>query len=513
LTRVRTRLAVAVSLLLLGSPAAQAQVAAGAEQVDVAVIQRIRDEGFQRSQVEQLARHLTDVIGPRLTGSPAMRQANDWTADRFREWQLQGVTVEPWGTFGRGWERVSFYGRMTQPFVQPLNGQPLAWTGSTQGRQEGPVVAIDAVTPDELRTRYTGRLRGAWVMPNEHTPHEPEYDHFPRRIPDEVLLSPPAAQQRPQQQQGQQPRGARTVDAGPTLLLVLDSMMRAEGALGMLRPSPWAYGVLRGSGGGSRNADEPEALPQVMLSHDHYGTLWRNAVAGIESRVELDVQNRFHYDDLQAYNTIADLPGSDLAHEFVIIGAHLDSWHMGTGATDNAAGSVVMMEAIRILRALGLQPRRTIRVALWSGEEQGLLGARNWVANNRELHPRISAYLNIDNGTGRVRGIWDQSNAAAAPIFEAVLAPLRDLGVLAVRHGNTGGTDHLAFDNAGVPGFNFIQDPIEYFNRTHHSNADTFDRLVLDDLRQAAVVVAVTAYHLAMRDELVPRKPTAASTP
>jgi Zn-dependent M28 family amino/carboxypeptidase len=211
-------------------------------------------------------------------------------------------------------------------------------------------------------------------------------------------------------------------------------------------------------------------------------------------------------------NVLAELPGTDLADEYIMIGGHYDSWHAGTGAADNAAGTVVMMEALRILKELGLQPRRTIRIALWSGEEQGLYGSRNWVQNHPELHDRISAYLNFDNGTGRIRGIYNQMNDAVTPIFEELLWPFRDLGVVAVRHQNTGGTDHLAFDAAGIPGFQFIQDPIEYSVNTHHSNVDTYERLVLDDLKQAAVVVASLAYHLAMRDEMLPRKPVATTS-
>jgi Zn-dependent M28 family amino/carboxypeptidase len=207
-----------------------------------------------------------------------------------------------------------------------------------------------------------------------------------------------------------------------------------------------------------------------------------------------------------SYNTVADIPGGDLADEYVMIGAHLDSWHYGTGATDNGAGSIVMMEAMRILKTLGVTPRRTIRIGLWSGEEQGLWGSREYLADHPELHDKISAYLNVDNGTGKIRGIWNQKNAAASPIFEQTLWPFRDLGVVAVRDGNTGGTDHLSFDAAGIPGFNFIQDPIEYGINTHHTNLDTFDHMVIEDLMQAAVVVAATAYHLAMRDEMVPRK-------
>jgi carboxypeptidase Q len=491
------------ALLLLGSVVpASAQIAQ--ERVDLAVVERIRDEGMNRSQLEQLAHHLTDVIGPRLTGSPAMKRANEWSAQKFREWGLQNVVVEPWGQFGRGWEFVSYAGRIMQPHVHPLIAQPLAWTGSTRGTQEGPVVAIQAVTPEELRTQYRGRLRGAWVLPTRHVPHQPEFREVQRRIDANDLLAPPAPPaERPQQPQQQPPR---QIDAGPSMALVLDSMMRAEGALGVLRSSPWGYGILRGGGGGSRNPSDPESLPTLMISHDQYGQLWRNAVNGVPARVEINVQNRFHTTDLQEYNTLADLPGTDRADEYVMIGAHLDSWHMGTGATDNAAGSVVMMEAMRILKAVGVQPRRTIRIALWSGEEQGLLGSRNWVQNHRDLHPKISAYLNVDNGTGRLRGIWNQSNVAATPIFEQLLWPFRDLGVVAVRHGNTGSTDHMAFDAVGIPGFNFIQDPIEYSIRTHHASADTFERLLIEDLKQAAVVVASTAYHLAMRDEMVPRK-------
>jgi Zn-dependent M28 family amino/carboxypeptidase len=229
-------------------------------------------------------------------------------------------------------------------------------------------------------------------------------------------------------------------------------------------------------------------------------------------RLELNVQNKFFPQDLQAYNTLADYPGTDKAAEYVMLGGHLDSWHFGTGAADNGAGTVVMMEAMRILKTLGLQSRRTIRIGLWSGEEQGLLGSRGWVAKHPELNARISAYLNVDNGTGKIRGIWDQSNEAAIPIFEQILWPFRDLGVVAVKHGNTGGTDHLAFDAAGIPGFNFIQDPIAYNAQTHHTFLDVYDHLQLDDLKQAAVVVAATVWELANRDEMMPRKPKPPAT-
>ncbi|HSJ09990.1 MAG TPA: M20/M25/M40 family metallo-hydrolase [Longimicrobiales bacterium] len=502
---MRMRTTPLIAALLLGTASAvPAQVAQ--ERVDLSVVQRIREEGTARSQLEQLARHMNDVIGPRLTGSSGMKTANEWTAQTFRTWGLQDVAIEPWGEFGRGWERVSYAGRITQPFVQPLNAQPLAWSGSTRGAAEGPVIAIRAVTPEELRRDYAGKLRGTWIMASEHADHDPEFNDVTRRFTADQVLPPPAPPRPPAaQQQGGPPR---QTSQGPTMTAVLDSMARAEGALGFLRPSQWAYGILR-VGGVNRNDTNP--LPALVISHDHYGQLWRNAVNGVPARVEINVQNRFLDQDRQGYNTLAEIPGSDRRDEYVMIGAHLDSWHTGTGATDNSAGSVIMMEAMRILKALDLPMRRTVRIALWSGEEQGLLGSRGWVQKHPEMHAKISAYLNIDNGTGKLRGIWNQSNEAATPVFEQLLWPFRADGVVGVRSGNTGGTDHLAFDAAGIPGFNFIQDPIEYSLRTHHSNADTFDRLMLDDLRQAAIIVASTAYHLANREEMFPRKARPAS--
>lgn len=482
------------------------------ERVDLGVVERIREEGLQRSQIEALAGYLTDVIGPRLTGSPGMRRANEWTAEKFREWGLANVVIEPWGEFGRGWERVSYSGRILTPFVQPLSAQPVAWTGSTRGTVTGSVVVITADSLEDLE-RYRGRLSGAIVLREEPADIGPEFGPRARRTPLDTLLAPPEP---PEARERPSPEALRLrferIRRLRELRAAMEMILRREGVVAILTPSSRPYGILRGGGQNAARAPEAEEpIPELIVSPEQYNQIYRNVERGIDVQVELNVRNRFYSVDLQAYNTLADLPGSDKADEYVMLGAHLDSWHMGTGGTDNGAGSVVMMEAMRILKTLGVQPRRTIRIALWSGEEQGLLGSRAWVANHPELHDRISAYVNVDNGTGRIRGIWDQMNAQVIPIFEQILFPFRDLGVVAVRHGNTGGTDHLAFDNAGIPGFNFIQDPIEYGIRTHHTEVDTFDHLVLDDLRQAAVVVASTVYHLAMRDEMMPRK-DAAST-
>ncbi len=492
-------------LLALALPtAATGQTAQEAVELDV--VEAIRQEGLERSQIESMARYLTEVIGPRLTGSPGMRAANEWTAAQLEAMGLDNVQIEAWGEFGRGWQNEDYQGRILTPFEQPLHGQPLAWTGSTDGLVRGPAVVGRIEEMSELNA-LAGRVAGTFLLIDEPQDVEPEFDHTDRRTSLEDLLEPGdqaawGGDMSPEERRAFIDR----IRQQRALSNAVVERAEAEGALGVIRISSREHGVIRGGSGGSREAGAAEGLAQVALSREQYNQIYRNVEADIPVELEIQVENRFFEEDLQQYNTLADLPGTDKADEYVMIGAHLDSWHMGGGATDNAAGSVIMMEAMRILKTLGVQPRRTIRIALWSGEEQGLLGSRAWVANNEPLHPRISAYLNVDNGTGRLRGIWDQSNEKALPVFEQILWPFRDLGVVAVREGDTGGTDHLAFDAAGIPGFNFIQDPIEYGINTHHTELDTFDHLVIEDLMQAAVVVASTAYHLAMRDELMPRK-------
>lgn len=503
--RSRTALAMLVALM----PAAAAAQAAQ-EAVDLEVVRRIREEGLERSQIEPLARHLTEVIGPRLTGSPSMKRANDWTAETLREWGLENVVVEAWGEFGRGWQADEYQGALMNPYPQQLQGQPLAWSGSTKGTVTGPAIIVRAESVEELE-EYRWRMAGAFVMLDAPREVTPEFDHRERRTSEEDLLAPSAAPQRGGGDQAARQARFERFRAQRELSNAIIAMADEAGAYGIIRNSSRGDGVVSGSSGGSRERGA-DPMVQLMITTEQYNQIFRNLEAGLSILLKVNIKNRFFGDDLDAYNTLAEIPGTDKADEIVMVGAHLDSWHMGNGATDNAAGSVVMMEAMRILRALDLHPRRTVRIALWSGEEQGLLGSRAWVANNPGLHSKISAYLNVDNGTGKIRGIWDQSNEKVIPVFEQLLEPFRDLGVVAVRHGNTGGTDHLAFDAAGIPGFNFIQDPIEYGINTHHTELDTFDHLLIEDLQQAAVVVASTLYHLAMRDEMMPRKdPTPAS--
>jgi carboxypeptidase Q len=503
-------------LVLAVSSAASAQMIA--ERVDLTAVQKIRDEGMNRSKLDDLASYLTDVIGARLTNSPGSRKANEWAAQTLRSWGLANVKVEPWDTtFGRGWEIVSYSGRILDPWIKPLDAFPQAWSGSTldaRGRPATltcPVVIFDVRDSTDL-AKYTGKLKGACVLRGAPATIAPEFQPRDRRISLDDLLAPPA----PPPQAGRPQGGPGAFGRGQALAAAANRLLRTEQVAAVLQPSNWTYSlILNGGHFEGRVARDSiyNPVPNLVVAHEQYGALYRVVQRGLPVRVELNLQTRFLDDTRIPANVLADIPGTDKADEFVMLGAHFDSWHSGTGATDNAAGSVVMMEAMRILKTLGMPMRRTVRIGLWTGEEQGLIGSVRYTRIHKDELPKISAYVNVDNGTGKIRGIWSQSNSAVVPIFQQILSPFRDMGVLAVRDGNTGGTDHQSFDRVGVPGFNFIQDPIEYGIRTHHSNVDTYERLVIDDLKQAATVVAWTVYHIANREEMMPRKAPQSAVP
>jgi len=484
-----------------------AQVAQVAQEaVDLSVIEQIREEGLERSQMDPMAQYLTDVIGPRLTASPGIHRAREWLAEKMREFGLETINIEPYGEFGRGWSREEYAGRILTPYIQPLHAQPAAWTGSTDGTVTGRVVIVRADSISDLE-QYRGQVRNAWVMVDSATDIDPEFEQWDRRYDVETLMTPvePSGQRQNDAQVMQRMRAmwARI----QAVQNARETMLRDEGALGLLSRSTRNYGILRStSSRAGMDPQNPEPLPQLVVSAEQYGQLYRNVQRGEEVTIEANVRNRFHTDDLNGYNLLADIPGSDLSDEYVMIGGHLDSWYMGTGAVDNAAGCLVMLEALRILKAIGVEPRRTIRIGLWTGEEQGFLGSRGWLDLHEDLHDQISGYLNFDNGTGKIRGIYTQQNEQVIPIFEQILWPFRDLDVVSVWNRNTGGTDHIPFDGAGIPGFQFIQDPIEYSQRHHHTYLDTYDHMLIEDLVHSAIVVASTAYHLAMRDEMLPRK-------
>jgi hypothetical protein len=511
-------------------------------------IDKIRDEGMNRSQVTQTISYLTDVIGGRLTNSPSMKRANEWTRDTMTKWGMQNARLEAWGPFGRGWSLKSFTAQVIAPQTIPVIAYPKAWSPSTKGAVTGEVVFLDARTEADL-TKYKGQLRGKIVLVVPPRELKAEFEGLGKRRTDEELAKlaaapDPNAAAQPQQQaspeQLQMFRQAQ-LQSAKRMSFLLD-----EGASVIVDTSGKGSGGTLFVSGASvaqvipakeedffttprltayQKEAEARMIPQMTMATEDYNRLVRMIRQGVKPQMTVNIQAQYHDDDLMGYNTIAEIPGTDpqLKDEIVMVGAHLDSWHSAGGATDNASGSSVAMEAARIILASGLKPRRTIRVALWSGEEQGLHGSREYVkqqfgemkgagqGQRGELvktpnYEKFSAYYNLDNGTGKIRGVYMQGNSAAAPIFKAWLEPFKDLGATTITLSNTGGTDHQSFDRIGLPGFQFIQDEIEYSTRTHHSNQDTFDRIQGDDMKQAATIMAAFAYQTAMMDEKLPRK-------
>jgi hypothetical protein len=505
------------------------------EPVDLDAVTKIRDQGFRHSQVMDLAWHLTEVVGPRLTGSPASLQAHQWAEETFEEWGFESW-LEAY-EFGRSWTVERTQVRMIVPYAQPLEALPEAWTPGTDGPVRGKVVRATLESTDDLG-EWEGKLGGAIVLlEGERQPEQIEAELFRRW--DDVRLEKLEQYDIPGDGRGE---WRQRMLERYKFWKQLTTFLEEEGVVATIEPSSRDNGVVRLRGQSSNREEErPRGVPSLVMATEHYNRLVRLLDNDIETEIEIDVAVSWHEGDGKGYNTYADLKGSDLAGETVVVGAHLDSWHAGTGATDNGGSCAVVMEAMRILEASGLQPRRTIRAALWSGEEQGLLGAKDYVERRLATRPEptdpeqlvlptwarqptwpieplpghatISAYFNTDYGTGRIRGLYAQENAAVVPVFRAWLAPFADLGADRVTMENAGGTDHLAFDRVGVPAFQFIQDSMDYMSRTHHSNVDTYDHLNPEDLKQSAVIMAAVIWHAANRDELLPRKPIPTAPP
>lgn len=497
----------------------------GQEKQDLDMINKIRKEGLENSRVMDIAYHLTDASGPRLTGSPGFMRAATWARDELNKWGLVNANLEPWGEFGKGWQQEKCYIAMTSPYYQPLIAVPRAWTGSTGKKMlHGEIVLIKAQDTTEI-LKYTGKLKDKIVMTWSPVLLKPSFDPDGRRMADTTLDKMAAAVMQQQgrgpqaSQQNNNPQRQNQMNRFAVQRRINELISLEKPALILSINASGNDGTVFVSSGGQYAKDAPQAPANVMLSSDDYLRLQRLIEGGAKLEIEADIKTKFFDSDLQAYNVIAEIPGTDptLKDEIVMLGGHLDSWHGATGATDNAAGCSVMMEAVRILKSLNFQPRRTIRIALWSGEEEGLLGSRAYIKNHvadtangqwvlKPAHSKISAYYNLDNGTGKVRGVYLQGNEAERAIFTKWLEPFNDLGAKTVTINNTGGTDHLSFDRVGIPGFQFIQDEIEYDTRTHHTNMDTYDHLVPEDLKQAAVIVASFVYNTAQRDEKMPRK-------
>jgi carboxypeptidase Q len=525
--RMRSHRLACFVVILLSATAVWSQ-----ERVDLETITKIRYEGFHNSKVMELASGLMDSIGERLTGSPNMKRANEWTRDQLTAMGLSNAHLEAWGPFGRGWANEYVNARMTSPDIVPLIVYSKAWTPGTNGVVTGKCVRVTIDDKKDIE-KYRGKLAGMIVIFGPDAEVKPIAEAPYQRYTDEQLAKTSEYEipsERPPFRFAEYRRRQQ-------LMKDLNQFFAEEKVLAVIDHSRGnaGGGTVFVQAGGSYKPGETATVPQLTMASEHWSRIARLLQQKKDVTLELNVVNNFYDDDPMQYDTIAEIPGTDKKDEVVMLGAHLDSWHAGTGATDNGAGSIVMMEAVRILKALDIKPRRTIRIGLWSGEEEGLLGSQSYVEHHfgsrppsddpnmkgmptllrREAGPvtvkaeqaRISAYFNVDNGTGKIRGVYLQENEAVAPIFEEWMKPFKDLGMTTLSMRNTGGTDHLSFDAVGIPGFQFIQDPIEYETRTHHSNMDVYDRLQPDDLKQISVIVASFVYDAAMRDQMLPRKP------
>lgn len=496
------------------------------EPVDWDMVARIRAEAFNKSEVMDILHHLTDEIGPRLTNSPSMTKANEYTKKQLEEWGIK-AELEAF-PFGRGWSFDHTSVHLLSPRRMPLLALPKAWTPGTDGTVRAKVLYA-AIESEEDMEKWDGKLEGKIVFISEaraykhkDTPHVERYSHA--ELDDLCNFEIPEDRRRG----GRSGRWAKYM----ALREKMRTYFKEQGVVATISISSRDDGIIRVMGGGSYKEGEDPGVPSLVMGAEHYNMVLRRIEEEKDVEMEVNVVARFHDEDMNGYNTIGEIPGTDKADEIVMAGAHLDSWHAAAGAMDNGVGVAVVMEAMRILKALDIKPRRTIRVGLWSGEEQGLHGSRehvgyhyaDWVVPEdlkdasdmmkrwrskpapKADHSKFSAYYNLDNGGGKIRGIYTQNNGAIVPIFKAWLEPFKDVDSGWVTQRNTGGTDHQSFDRAGLPGFQFIQDELSYSAKNHHTNIDVYDHVIPADLKQASAVMASFIYHTAQREERLPRK-------
>lgn len=526
-----------------------AEVQPATESLDLGMYQRIRDEGLNHSHVMEFATALMDGIGPRLTGSPNLQKANEWTRDTLTKIGLENAHLEDWGEFGLGWQQLNTWARMVTPDTAVLIVQATPWSPATPGPVTGDVVFVN-IHDEKDFDQYKGKLEGKVVLygPMRDVPPEDQafFERYTDKELDDLAEFPVNASGG-----GLSPDMEARLRARRERQRLIDKVAQFfydEKVAAVIEPS--RDGKNGGGSGGTifddngatlgrtpYIADKRVKIPVAVAAIESYGRLYRLTQAHAPVSVQINIETKFTGEHEHGFDTIAEIPGTDpkLKDQVVMLGGHLDSWIAGTGAADNGAGTVVAMEAVRILKALGVKPRRTIRIALWTGEEQGLFGSKGYVKEHfgsatlstapdqmalpefmrravgpMEVKPEqklISAYFNVDNGSGKIRGIYTQGNSAIAPIFAQWIAPLKDLGVTTITNRNTGGTDHLSFDAVGIPGFQFIQDDLDYESRTHHSNEDVVERLQASDLKQIATVEAIFVYNAAQREQMLPRKP------
>jgi carboxypeptidase Q len=508
-----------ISVLFLLLSVTFVQLTFSQDRVDEQVVARIKAEGFQNSKAMETLQYLVDVFGPRLTASPNIRASQKWMIGKMSEFGLKNARLEPWGTFGNGWSVESFSVEMTAPTYDRITAMPLAWSPSTGGEISGEPLVVTVGSSDDF-AKYRGKLKGKIVLDGKISADEFEnrFQPLTRRLKAEELEKSKSVTD---------PEKSGLIGGGTDYLAeqsdwekylaekkAIIKFFRDEGVAALIQPSGFRHGVVRAAG--FYETDGSKNVPAFVVSREQYARIIRLQNENIPVRLKLDLKTKFH-DDTTGYNLLAEIPGVDpkLKDEIVLVGGHFDSWHGGTGAVDNAAGCIAMLEALRILNAIGVRPRRTIRIALWSGEEQDYFGSFNYVKKHygdpktKELRPdheKLSAYFNLDNGSGRIRGVFLQGNEAVRPIFAEYLKPFAYLNADTLTILNTGGTDHMVFDAVGLPGFQFIQDPLDYNTRAHHTNLDVLEAVNPEDVKINAVIVAGFAYHTAMRDEKLPRK-------
>ncbi len=482
------------------------------ESVNLEMMKKIREEEKNHSQIEKIAHTITDVSGPRLTNSPGYKRALDLVTDLCKSWGIENAGTEAWGEFGKGWSNEVSTLSLKVPYYENIIAYPVPWCKSTKKNIRTELVLLDhldSASIDKLGDAIKGKIvmlkPSSETIPDAFKASAVRYgDSSLDNLPDDYMVSADEIKQ-----------FLPSAKSEYYTKLYLSK----KGAIGLVRSTRDSRdGTVFVDGGTGYDKRFEATLPEMKTSREDYLKLYRLIKDNKKVELEMNLQNTFYDNDLNGYNFVAEIPGTDptLKSQVVMLGGHLDSWAGGTGATDNAAGSAVMLEAIRILKTLGIQPRRTIRIALWGGEEQGLYGSFGYVKKhygdpiNMQLsaeQENVSAYYNLDNGSGKIRGIYTQSNPAVRELFRSWLAPFADMGAAGgVTMSNTGSTDHLSFDAVGIPGFQFIQDPLEYETRTHHSNMDTYEHLSIPDLQQAAVVVAAFVYNTSMRNDMIPRK-------
>jgi len=517
---------------------------------DLSIVGRIKTEAFDNSQVMDTLQFISDQYGPRLTASPECRQAAEWAVKRLQSYGLEKVHLEKWGPFGRSWSIRKYSVEMLEPRYALLVAAPLAWSDNTNGPQTAEIMitpfhvgrpsynpAVLEADIAKYESAWKGKLKGKIVMLSRPVDIKPDekaaFDRYTDKELSDMSVAPTPTSKVPVDLKNlkipEDPDEARRylmsmpasvlnkfIDHRTELRAKLAAFLKAEGVVAVLNQDDRAKdGRLNAEAAGSYKAKDSLAPPTFIVTGEQYNRMARLVEKNVPVKVRVDLEAEYSKDDQESYNIVAEIPGGSKKDEIVMLGGHFDSWHTGTGATDNGAGSAVMMEAVRILKTLNLKLDRTVRIALWTGEEEGLLGSKAYVKEHfgdpdtmkiTEEHAKLSGYFNLDNGSGKVRGVYLQGNDAMRPIFDQWLSAFRDQGVSTVTNRNTGGTDHLSFDAVGLPGFQFIQDPLDYGTLTHHSDIDTYDHLQAPDLMQAAAVIATVVYDAANRGEMLPRK-------